>query len=220
MYGFRINKNIKTMRLTIFILSTLLFSQQKYPVDSLLKSETLPATKKIGLIPIAIWQRLSYNTDAFNCQFYPSCSNYASVSISQFGIIKGSIVALDRVTRCNPFAHHYHLKLNRPFYEKDGRLIDTIKQKTIKSSSKNPYFAGFLSTIIPGLGRIYSGRTIEGILGMATTLMLGNSTFKNLKHQKSLTGKILGITTIFIYGSEIYGAWRTAKYYQKNEPMT
>ena len=206
------------MKFTIFtLLSTFIFSQQSYPADSLIKSRTLPITKKLGIIPISLWQRLSYNTDAFNCQFYPSCSNYASASISQFGIIQGSIVALDRITRCNPFANHYHLKLNRPFYEKDGRLIDTIKQNDINPSSKNPYFAGFLSTIIPGLGRVYSGRTMEGLLGMATMLIIGSSTLKN---QQSLTGKILGVTTIFIYGSEIYGAWRTAKYYQKNKPIT
>ncbi len=209
------------MKATIFIfLSTIIFSQQSYPADSLIESRTLPITKKLSIIPIAIWQRISYNTDAFNCQFYPSCSNYASASISQFGIIRGSIVALDRITRCNPFAGHYHLELNRPFYENDGRLIDTIKQNNTNPSSKNPYFAGFLSSIIPGLGRIYSGRTIEGILGMATMLMFGGSTLKNFKNQRSITGKILGVTTIFIYGSEVYGAWRTAKYYQKNEPIS
>ena len=198
----------------IILLSTFIFSQQNYPVDSLIKSNKLSITNKIGLIPIAVWQRISYNTNSFNCQFYPSCSNYASISIKQFGLFKGSIIALDRITRCNPFAYHYHLKLKRPFYEKDSRLIDTVNQNKFNSSLKNPFIAGFLSAIIPGLGRIYSGRFMDGLLGMSTILIVGNSALKNLKIQQSPKGKILGLATIFIYGSEIYGAWRTAKYYQ------
>ncbi len=209
------------MKLIIVILfSTFLFSEQGYPADSLIKSNSISITKKLGILPIALWQRLSYNTNTFNCQFYPSCSNYGSKSITNYGFFRGSIVALDRITRCNPFASHYHLKLKRPFYEKDGRLIDTIKQSNHNSSLKNAYFAGFLSAVIPGLGRIYAGRIMDGILGFTTVVIFGNSTFNTFNNQQLTKGTFLGIATIFLYGSEIYGAWRTAKYYQKNEPMS
>ena len=60
------------------------------------------------------------------------------------------IVVVDRITRCNPFAYHYHLELNRPFYEKDGRMIDTIHQKSITKTSKSPLMASFLSAILCG----------------------------------------------------------------------
>jgi uncharacterized protein len=37
------------------------------------------------------------------CRFYPSCSNYASVSIQRFGIWKGTLLALKRLMKCHPF---------------------------------------------------------------------------------------------------------------------
>ena len=38
------------------------------------------------------------------------------------------VIGSERVTRCNPFAIYYHMELDRPFYEEDGRLIDFISQ--------------------------------------------------------------------------------------------
>jgi hypothetical protein len=37
------------------------------------------------------------------CRFYPSCSEYASESISRFGILKGCTLAVRRVCKCHPF---------------------------------------------------------------------------------------------------------------------
>ena len=38
-----------------------------------------------------------------NCRFYPSCSTYAEEAIATHGAIKGSYLALLRVTRCHPW---------------------------------------------------------------------------------------------------------------------
>ncbi|MEI7615908.1 MAG: membrane protein insertion efficiency factor YidD [Actinomycetota bacterium] len=38
-----------------------------------------------------------------SCRFYPSCSTYAIQSLEKYGIIKGSIKAIYRILRCNPF---------------------------------------------------------------------------------------------------------------------
>ena len=37
------------------------------------------------------------------CRFYPSCSHYGYQAIYKYGAIKGSIMAVWRVLRCNPF---------------------------------------------------------------------------------------------------------------------
>ncbi|MBQ60954.1 MAG: membrane protein insertion efficiency factor YidD [Gammaproteobacteria bacterium] len=37
------------------------------------------------------------------CRFYPSCSEYASESITRFGVLSGSGLAIKRVCRCHPF---------------------------------------------------------------------------------------------------------------------
>ncbi|MDD4909181.1 MAG: membrane protein insertion efficiency factor YidD [Candidatus Omnitrophica bacterium] len=38
-----------------------------------------------------------------SCRFYPTCSQYAGQSIRKYGIFKGSLLSLWRITRCNPF---------------------------------------------------------------------------------------------------------------------
>ena len=36
------------------------------------------------------------------CRYLPTCSNYALQAIDEFGIIKGTYLAIKRVLRCNP----------------------------------------------------------------------------------------------------------------------
>ena len=36
------------------------------------------------------------------CRYVPSCSNYAIGAIVEFGAIKGTVLAIKRVLRCNP----------------------------------------------------------------------------------------------------------------------
>jgi hypothetical protein len=37
------------------------------------------------------------------CRFYPSCSHYGYQAIFKYGAIKGGLMAVWRVLRCNPF---------------------------------------------------------------------------------------------------------------------
>lgn len=38
-----------------------------------------------------------------NCRHYPSCSNYTIESLNKYGLIKGMLLALARILRCNPW---------------------------------------------------------------------------------------------------------------------
>lgn len=38
------------------------------------------------------------------CKFQPTCSEYAELAIERHGILKGIVMAIGRVIRCNPFA--------------------------------------------------------------------------------------------------------------------
>ena len=40
---------------------------------------------------------MSYSSKMLNCQFYPSCSNYFSLAIAKKGLVKGTIIGLDRI---------------------------------------------------------------------------------------------------------------------------
>lgn len=37
-----------------------------------------------------------------NCRFHPTCSEYAKTSINRFGLWKGSLLAVKRISRCHP----------------------------------------------------------------------------------------------------------------------
>ncbi len=39
------------------------------------------------------------------CRYEPSCSSYAAQSIARFGAARGTLLAIWRVLRCNPFSH-------------------------------------------------------------------------------------------------------------------
>ena len=58
--------------------------------------------KKILINVIKLYQKIPgpwHN----NCRFYPTCSNYAIDAINEYGSFKGSIMAIKRIFRCNPF---------------------------------------------------------------------------------------------------------------------
>jgi len=57
--------------------------------------------KKILIGLINIYQKIPgpwHNA----CRHYPTCSNYAKEAILEYGSLKGSIMAIKRIIRCNP----------------------------------------------------------------------------------------------------------------------
>jgi uncharacterized protein len=39
------------------------------------------------------------------CKYYPSCSQYAIDALSEYGVLRGLVLASWRVLRCNPFSY-------------------------------------------------------------------------------------------------------------------
>jgi putative membrane protein insertion efficiency factor len=60
---------------------------------------------------IKIYQKtLSFDHGAFRrlfpngyCRFYPTCSEYGYQAVEKYGFIRGGLMALWRILRCNPF---------------------------------------------------------------------------------------------------------------------
>ena len=38
-----------------------------------------------------------------SCRFHPTCSEYALQAIENFGVIKGGLLAIKRILKCNPW---------------------------------------------------------------------------------------------------------------------
>lgn len=51
---------------------------------------------------IRVYQLLPFESHK-KCKFIPTCSNYGIEAINKYGSIKGSILTLKRILRCNPF---------------------------------------------------------------------------------------------------------------------
>lgn len=43
-------------------------------------------------------------TKNVRCKYYPTCSEYAKQAINKYGTVKGSILAIKRILKCNPFS--------------------------------------------------------------------------------------------------------------------
>jgi uncharacterized protein len=57
------------------------------------------------IAPIRLYQRWISPALAPRCRYYPSCSDYAIQAIRELGPIRGLILAVWRLLRCNPFSH-------------------------------------------------------------------------------------------------------------------
>ena len=199
----------------IFLITGLGYAQQNYPADTVFASPQANIFEKSAILPIVAWQRLSYNSELLACQFYPSCSNYGALAIRNYGPIIGAALTADRIVRCNPFALNYHYEMHGEFHYPDYRLMDSLEfSQSRYLSNKSPILAAGLSTILPGTGRMYAGRFLDGLMGLWMVLLPGTAAYGSLKQGQSMKGNFFtGITLIFWLG-EIYGAYRTAKYYQ------
>ena len=52
---------------------------------------------------IRFYQRHISGLKPPSCRFYPTCSAYALQALEQFGALRGCILSLWRILRCNPF---------------------------------------------------------------------------------------------------------------------
>lgn len=200
-------------KILVLTLITFVSAEPQYPADSLLVSENTTFLQKLFIYPIAQWQRISYNSNAFNCQFYPSCSNYCSIAIKEKGAVIGSIIGMDRITRCNPSALYYHQKIHGVYKDSDGRIIDNITPLSYQKNNKSELLAVSLS-LIPGMGKIYAGRAYDGIYGVFNLFVSLQVYSAATKNKNKFISSVFGLSSIVLYASEIYGSWRAVKYYQ------
>jgi putative membrane protein insertion efficiency factor len=61
--------------------------------------------KRLVLAPIRLYARFISPALPPRCKYHPSCSAYAVQSIERYGILRGLVLAVWRVLRCNPWSH-------------------------------------------------------------------------------------------------------------------
>jgi len=60
--------------------------------------------KKILKLLIRLYQKGISQYTQPHCIYIPTCSSYALEAIERFGAVKGGLLSLWRILRCNPFA--------------------------------------------------------------------------------------------------------------------
>ncbi|MCI1981815.1 MAG: membrane protein insertion efficiency factor YidD [Oscillospiraceae bacterium] len=60
--------------------------------------------KRLLILAVRFYQKAVSPYKKPCCKYYPTCSNYAIQAIERFGALKGSLLALYRLLRCNPFS--------------------------------------------------------------------------------------------------------------------
>lgn len=59
--------------------------------------------KKILLLMINFYRKFISPYKPRTCRFYPTCSAYSYEAISRYGALRGGILSIKRILRCNPF---------------------------------------------------------------------------------------------------------------------
>lgn len=60
--------------------------------------------KKIMIGGIRFYQRHISPYKGYRCPYIPTCSQYAVEALEKYGPLKGGLLALWRIIRCNPFS--------------------------------------------------------------------------------------------------------------------
>ena len=61
--------------------------------------------RAIAGLPIRLYQRVISPALPQRCKYHPSCSAYALQAIRTYGILRGVVLAVWRLLRCNPWSH-------------------------------------------------------------------------------------------------------------------
>ncbi|MGB9824854.1 MAG: hypothetical protein ACPLN0_01155 [Candidatus Hydrothermia bacterium] len=97
-------------------------------------------------------------------------------------------------------------------YLRQGKLGEVKKLfPDFSYNSKSPALAGLLSTIIPGLGKFYTGRAFDGF----SSLVINGSTFysfyRAFRQERKVESYIYGFLSVVFYAGNIYGSVVSAR---------
>jgi hypothetical protein len=76
-------------------------------MEACCKKSTETSRKRRIIFPlIALLKVYKFAISPFlgqHCRFYPSCSSYAEDALREYGVIKGTVLSVKRILRCNPW---------------------------------------------------------------------------------------------------------------------
>lgn len=86
--------------------------------------------------------------------------------------------------------------------------LGTVIDESSAIPQKSPFVAGLLSGIVPGLGKVYTGHTVDGVLSFLTIASFGYAAYDGFASDgsSSARGWIFGSLATGLYLGNIYGS--------------
>jgi putative membrane protein insertion efficiency factor len=64
--------------------------------------------RRVAILPIRLYQLAISPALGSRCKYEPSCSRYAIQAVQRYGVLRGAVLAVWRILRCNPWSHGGH----------------------------------------------------------------------------------------------------------------
>jgi putative membrane protein insertion efficiency factor len=61
--------------------------------------------RAVAVSPLVVYQRVLSPVLPRRCKYEPTCSHYAVDAIGRYGILRGVVLAVWRLLRCNPWSY-------------------------------------------------------------------------------------------------------------------
>ncbi len=61
--------------------------------------------RQLAALPVHAYRTIVSPLLGPRCKYHPTCSRYALDAIDEVGIVRGSILTVWRILRCNPWSH-------------------------------------------------------------------------------------------------------------------
>jgi hypothetical protein len=109
---------------------------------------------------------------------------------------------------------------NKPLL-KNYDALQSITNNALATKYKKPFVAGLLSTLVPGLGKVYTRNYKDALISFIFTGLNSYQTYRyyQKKQLKSVGFWIFGSLTAGFYIGNIYGSARAAKTYNNNKNL-
>lgn len=80
-----------------------------------------------------LYKNFFSSQDQAVCTFTPSCSEFGIISVKHFGLVKGGIMTMDRLTRCNGLSPaNYEIDKRTQLLKDDPTIDKTYEAVSIK----------------------------------------------------------------------------------------
>ena len=93
----------------------------------------------------------------------------------------------------------------------DRNSLMELQKRVLEPEHKSVLGAALLSAAVPGLGKIYTGRTGDGITAAIVTGLLGFLAFDNFNHDHDFRGYVFSVSCAVFYAGNIYGSAAAAQ---------